>query len=260
MTQQTPSGRAAQQQFGRQAHLYAQSTAHRSGEGLDVLTQYMAMGSPHALSVDVGAGAGFTAFAASPYASHVLATDITPQMLDQTRRQARERGIANLGVMLTQAESLPFRDASVDMVTCRQAAHHFHNLPAALAEARRVLKPGGAFLFTDPVSPETDGEDRWLNNVEVRRDPSHVRDLRISEWRLLLAEAGLAVTHTSMARVYHEFNDWVRRAATPQQNIEPLRRDLLQAAPSVVEAFGIRHEDDTFYFYWDVLVARAVRQ
>ncbi len=259
MTQPTPAGRAAQEQFGRQAHLYAQSTAHRSGEGLDILTEHLAQGGRHDLIVDVGTGAGFTAFAAAPYAQRVIATDITPQMLAQARKLAGERGLDNVGALLAEAESLPLKDGSVDVVTCRQAAHHFHNLPRALAEARRILKPGGAFLFTDPVSPENDYDDWWLNDVEVRRDPTHIRDLRVSEWRALLAKTGFTVTHTAMARVYHEFNDWVRRANTPAQNVEPLRRDFQSARPSVVEAFGIRQEDGAFYYYWDVLVARAVR-
>jgi SAM-dependent methyltransferase len=259
MTQNAPSGRAAQEQFGRQAHLYAQSTAHRSGEGLDVLTQHLALGGVYDLVVDVGTGAGFTAFAAAPYAKAVLATDITPAMLAQARKLASERGLDNVGLIAVAAESLPFQGNSVDVVTCRQAAHHFYDLPKALTEVHRVLKPGGAFLFTDPVAPESDDDDRWMNDVEVRRDPTHIRDLRASEWHTLLARAGLTVTHTSMARVHLEFDDWVKRADTPPQLIEPLRRDFLNARPSVVQAFRIRREGGDFFFSWSVLVARAVK-
>ncbi|MBI4339251.1 MAG: class I SAM-dependent methyltransferase [Chloroflexi bacterium] len=259
MISPSSSARAAQEQFGRQAHLYAQSIAHLGGEGLEALTQYLALGS-YALVLDVGTGTGFTAFAASPFTRHVLATDVTPQMLAQARRLAAERGLSNVGVMAVEAESLPFQDGSVDIVTCRQAAHHFHDLPLAVAEAWRVLKQGGAYIFTDPVAPESDAEDQWMNNVELRRDPTHFRDLRASEWREVLFRVGFTLTHTSMTKVYLEFNDWVTRAATPAKNREPLRRDFLAAKPSVAAAFGIRSDGDAIHFAWDVLVARAVKE
>ncbi|MBI4201575.1 MAG: methyltransferase domain-containing protein [Chloroflexi bacterium] len=259
MTQEQPGSRAAQQQFGRQAHMYAQSAVLRSGEGLDTLADLLSLAAPYRLAVDVGAGAGFTAFAIAPHTGQVLATDIAPQMLAQTRKLAAERGITNITTLLAEAETLPFCDASVDLVTCRHAAHHFHDLPQALAQIQRILKPGGAFIFADPLAPGDDYDDRWLNDVEVRRDPTHVRDYRLSEWIALLAGAGLTLTHASMTKVHLEFNDWVLRSGTPPQNVEPLRRDFQNAGTSVVNAFGIQQEGDTLRYYWDVLVARTVK-
>lgn len=259
MTEARRSGRPAQQQFGRQAYFYAQSNAHRGGEGLEVLTQYLATGT-HDLIVDVGTGAGFTAFAAAPFARRVLATDITPEMLRQTRAQAKDRGVVNVDLVAAEAESLPFDDGSVDVVTCRQAAHHFHDLRRVLSEVQRVLKVGGAFIFTDPAAPEGDTEEEWMNDVEARRDLTHVRDLREAEWRDLLAASGFVVTQSTMTKVYLEFNDWVRRAGTPRENVVPLRTDFLAAPEPVVKAFGIRPEGDDIHFHWDVLVTRAAKR
>ena len=260
MTQQPPAGRAAQEQFGRQAHLYANSPTHRDGDGLDALAEYLGAGNSYQLIVDVGTGAGFTAFAAAPFARYVLATDITPQMLAQTRKLAAQRGLTNVGALLAQAESLPLRDASVDAVTCRLAAHHFHDLPRFVAEAHRVLKPGGLFLFTDTIAPEADYDDRWLNDVEVLRDPTHVRDLKASQWLALAAAVGFAVTHAARGRVYNEFNDWVGRAATPAQNIALLQALFRDARPSVRDAFGISTEGASYRYSWEVLMARAVKK
>ena len=50
----------------------------------------------------------------------------------------------------------------------------------------RVLEPGGAFIFTDPVAPDDDEVARWMNDVEVRRDDTHIRDLNAGEWRGLM--------------------------------------------------------------------------
>ena len=259
MSKEVSSARSAQEQFGRQARFYAESDAHRGGENLDALAAYAAIGR-YGTVVDLGTGAGFTAFALAPYSKYVLATDIAPGMLAQTRRLASERGVSNVGLLMAEAESLPFATGSLDAVSCRQAAHHFHDLPRAVEEIRRVLKPGAVFVLSDSVAPEGDYEALWMNDVEVRRDATHQTDLKPSGWRSLLANVGLEITHWSMAKVYLEFNNWVRRSATPREKIECLRRDFLSAPASVVEAFGIQPEGQAINFHWDALVLRAVKQ
>lgn len=253
------SARPAQEQFGRQASSYAQSPAHRQGESLEAVTEYAALGR-YARGVDLGTGPGFTAFALSPYCGHVLATDIASGMLLQARRLAAERNLKNVGLMMVEAESLPFASDSLDIVSSRQAAHHFHDLGSAVKEVWRVLKPGAPFILSDPAAPEGDREADWMNNVELRRDATHQRDRKVAEWNRLLGEMGFGVTHWCMAKVYLEFNDWARRAATPQEEVESLRRDFLSAPASVVAAFGIQHQGEEIRFHWDVLVFRAVKR
>ncbi len=257
--QETPSSKAAREQFGRQAGFYAQSIAHRHGEGLELLTEYAALGR-YRRAVDLGTGPGFTAFIMSPYSEYVVATDIAPQMLSQAKRLAAERGIANVGQMMVEAESLPFASDSLDLVTSRQAAHHFYDLARAVKEAWRVLKPGAPLILTDPAAPEDDSLTAWMNDIEVRRDPTHQRDRKVSEWRKLLEEVGFQMTHAAMAKVHLEFNDWVRRAGTREAEVEPLRRDFLSASDSVKAAFGIHSEGEDIRFHWEVLVFRAVKQ
>ncbi|MSQ22270.1 MAG: class I SAM-dependent methyltransferase [Dehalococcoidia bacterium] len=135
------SARPAQDQFGRQAAFYAESVTFRHGESLDAVAEFAALGR-YARVVDLGTGPGFTAFIMAPYSQHVLATDIAPGMLVQARRLMAGRRLDNVGLMLAEAESLPFTPDSLDAVTSRQAAHHFHALPRAVAEVWRVLKPG----------------------------------------------------------------------------------------------------------------------
>ena len=256
MTEQNRSARPAQAQFSRQAAFYAQSIAHRHGEGLDVVTEFAALGR-YGKVVDLGTGPGFTAFLMAPYSNYVMATDIAPGMLAQARRLSAERHLANVGLMMVEAESLPFASNALDAVTSRQAAHHFHDLPRAVADMARVLKPGAPLILSDPAAPEGSFEAGWMNDVEVRRDATHIKDRKVSQWNGLLAEVGFHVTHYSMAKVYLEFNDWVKRAATPQHEVEPLRRDFLAAPATVKSAFGIQRDGDDITFHWDVLVFRA---
>lgn len=74
----------------------------------------------------------------------IVATDLNQPMLDQ----AAAIGVAR-PVEWRQADAmrLPFTDASFDAVVCQFGAMFFPDKPTAFAEARRVLKPGGAFIF-----------------------------------------------------------------------------------------------------------------
>lgn len=256
---QTPlPAEAARDQFGRQAELYAVSAPHSSGESLEMIAGYAAL-RHYGLAVDLGTGTGFTAFAVAPYADHVLATDIAAPMLAQARRLAGERGLANVAFALAEAEGLPFASGSLDAVASRTAAHHFHDLAQAAREIQRVLRPGGVFLLSDTVAPESDAVDAWMNDVEMRRDTSHQRNLKPSQWRILLEALGLTITHQALTLTHLEFDDWVRRSATPAEEVERLRRDVLAAPAEVKEAFGIRQEAEATHFHWDNLVVRAVK-
>ena len=74
----------------------------------------------------------------------IVATDLNPAMLEEARRQGTRRPVE---WRPADAMSLPFPDASFDCVVCQFAAMFFPDKAQAFAEARRVLAPGGVFLF-----------------------------------------------------------------------------------------------------------------
>jgi ubiquinone/menaquinone biosynthesis C-methylase UbiE len=82
----------------------------------------------------------------------VVATDLTEGMAAKAAELAAARGLTNFETKSADAESLPFDDASFDLVTCRLAFHHFPNARQALSEFARVLKPDGALGFTDNIT------------------------------------------------------------------------------------------------------------
>jgi ubiquinone/menaquinone biosynthesis C-methylase UbiE len=77
----------------------------------------------------------------------VVATDLVPQMLEAARQNAAAQGLDNLEFRMADAEALPFSDAEFDCVTCRFGIMFFPDIPKAMAEIRRVLKPGGRVCF-----------------------------------------------------------------------------------------------------------------
>lgn len=77
----------------------------------------------------------------------VVGTDLVPEMLEAARENAAAQGLSNMEFRVADAEHLPFSDGEFDRVTCRFGIMFFPDIPKALAEIRRVLKPGGRVCF-----------------------------------------------------------------------------------------------------------------
>jgi ubiquinone/menaquinone biosynthesis C-methylase UbiE len=183
---------AAQRVFTSRAAFYATSSIHTERGVLEQVAEW-ARCEPGWLALDVATGAGHTAFAVAERVRHVVATDLTVAMLEQAVGLARERGIANVTYAAGDAHALPFADGTFDLVTSRRAPHHFSRIGVALAEFRRVLRPGGRIVIDDRSVPEDDVVDRVMNTLDTYHDESHVRQYRPSEWRAMLSEAGFEV-------------------------------------------------------------------
>ncbi len=250
---------SAQRMFGSQASMYATSQVHIHDNRLTTLQRMIAETPAPRRAIDLGTGAGFTAFAAAEYAGLVVASDLTLEMLLETRRIAGDRGLHNVGLCQNRAEELPFATDSIDLVTCRAAGHHFSDLGAAFDEIHRILKPGGSLVMADSVSPEDDALADWYNDVELRRDFSHVENRKVSVLLQMLEDRGLKVVEQFDERTYMTFNDWVKRTATPDAEVASLRRDFLSATPHARETFLIKQQGDDIAFAWPSLVFRAVK-
>lgn len=111
------------------------------------LAQRTVAGSPNAI-LETAAGTGVVARALGarlPACARYVVTDLNQPMLDHAaKRQAMDEGIA---WRQADALNLPFEDASFDAVCCQFGVMFFPDRVAGYAEARRVLRPGGRFLF-----------------------------------------------------------------------------------------------------------------
>lgn len=194
MLQGTETARA---QFGRRAAAYTASKSHAGWKDLARMVQLLApTGAEEAL--DVATGTGHTALALAPHCRAVTGLDPTPEMLREAEQLAAQRAIINVRFVQGAAEQLPFDDHSFDIVTVRRAPHHFQSIPRALAEMRRVLRPGGTLLVIDQITPDDPDGSALLEAMERRRDPSHVRALTVDEWRAALTAAGFAIRHVEV--------------------------------------------------------------
>lgn len=96
--------------------------------------------------LELAAGPGGTGLAAASIVGdtgRIISTDFSPTMVDIARRRGAELGLTNVDFRVMDAEQIGLEDDSVDGVLCRFGYMLMPDPPAALAETRRVLKPGG---------------------------------------------------------------------------------------------------------------------
>jgi ArsR family transcriptional regulator len=116
---------------------------------------------------DIGCGEGYLTVEASRWASRVIAIDRSATVLKRARALATRRRVRNVIWKRGELDKLPLRDESVDVALLSQALHHAADPGRALAEAARVVVPGGRVLVLDLRQHDENWVrhrlgDRWL--------------------------------------------------------------------------------------------------
>ncbi len=104
---------------------------------------------PRGRYCDLGIGDGLLTLMLAEVATTVTAVDISAEMLGALDARARTKGFSNLELVEGDIEDLPLPDASHDVVVASQALHHAASPAKCLAEAKRILVPGGRLLVID---------------------------------------------------------------------------------------------------------------
>ncbi len=104
---------------------------------------------PPLVIADLGAGEGVVAQLLAQRAERVIAVDSSEKMVEFGADLARKHGLGNLEYRLGDLEDLPIESGSVDVAFFSQSLHHAPHPERALAEAYRILKPGGRIAVLD---------------------------------------------------------------------------------------------------------------
>jgi len=231
--------RQARARFGAAADRYVRDRIHVEGDELGRLIELARLTGVERV-LDVATGGGHTALAFAPHVREVVALDLTPAMLEAAARFLGDQGVRNVSFRLGDAEALPFGECEFDVVTARYAPHHFPRPSRFLAEAARVLRPGGRLAMFDNMAPEDDELDAFLNRLEVWRDPSHFRAHRSSEWRQWMEAAAFSVEAADpLVRKRYDFDEWTSKQSMPLAEKDALERWLQAATPRCREFFAV---------------------
>jgi ubiquinone/menaquinone biosynthesis C-methylase UbiE len=105
-------------------------------------------------ALEIGSGTGYFSLnlVQQGLIGKLTATDISPGMLTQLASTATTLRLTDVTTVVTEAETLPFEDASFDLVLGHAVLHHIPDLDRAFAEFRRVLRPGGYIVFAGEPS------------------------------------------------------------------------------------------------------------
>jgi ubiquinone/menaquinone biosynthesis C-methylase UbiE len=200
------------------------SLGYRETSGLDVL--------------DVGNGQGIDLFHYASSGAHATGIDLTPRHCELARAHLAAMGV-EAEVVNGDAERLPFEDASFDRVSSNGVLHHTPDMPAALREIRRVLRPGGEARI---VVYNRSSLHYWLNQVLLQGIiRGQLLEERSMEGVLSRGVEVSSVGARPLVRVY-----------SPRQ----MRRLLREAGFSSVTT-SVRHYQRSDTFVTDILAPRV---
>ena len=186
--------------WSERAEAYRESDAHREGRDLELFAEW----AEGTTALDVATGGGNVARVLAAKGLEVVTIDSAPGMKP---------------TVISRAEEIPFADATFDVVACRVAAHHFQDPANALGEMARVSR--NLVLVSDNLYLGEDGEE-----ADKLRDPTHVRNYSEDEWRRMFDEAGLEVEAFELEDKRIDYEAWLDRSGTPEEDRVRIRELL----------------------------------
>lgn len=145
--------------------------------------------------LDLGCGNGWATRLLAGFAGRgrVVGIDISDEMVELARASSKE--FENVEFRVGSAERLPFDDGEFTHAFSMESLYYYDDVPAALSEVRRVLKPNGLFAAVVDLYKENEPSRQWIEQLRV---PVHL--LGVEDYRSLFKEAGF--TEVTDKRLY----------------------------------------------------------
>jgi ArsR family transcriptional regulator len=179
------------------------------GRSWEAIGQMLFLLTPHVRIADLGAGDGTLSRLLARQAESVHCVDNSPRMVQVGRALAKKEHLRNLTYVLGNIEKVPLPDRSIDLALLSQALHHAENPRQALAEAFRILKPGGRLLILD------------------------LRAHRFEKARELYADRWLGFKE-------NELHDWIEEAGFSQSEVRVVAKEVKEPCFETILATGMK--------------------
>jgi ArsR family transcriptional regulator len=179
------------------------------GRSWEAIGQMLFLLTPRVRIADLGAGDGTLSRLLARQAESVHCVDNSPRMVQVGRALAKKEHLRNLTYILGNIEKVPLPDRSIDLALLSQALHHAENPRLALAEAFRILKPGGRLLILD------------------------LRAHRFEKARELYADRWLGFKE-------NELHDWIEEAGFRQSEVRVVAKELKEPCFETILATGMK--------------------
>lgn len=138
-------------------------------------------GLAHCLSaehaVDIGCGEGELTLLLAKSCHKVSAVDLSPKMLSQVTKRAKELNLDNVRTAIGDIDALPFEDQSTDLVFMSQVLHHSPQPQQAIKELDRIIAPQGRFVIIDLIQHQQEWMREKLGDLWLGFNPEDILKL-----------------------------------------------------------------------------------
>jgi SAM-dependent methyltransferase len=243
-------------QFTRQAVPFSTAPGIKDERALELLVEASGAGRDDVV-LDVACGPGLVVRAFAQVAREAVGIDVTPAML----ARAREVNAGRPNVRFDHGDvlPLPYADGTFSIVVSRFAFHHFQDPGAVLAEMRRVCRPGGRVVVCDLTASDDPAKARAFHEIEMLRDPSHVRALTRAELDGLFPMAGLPAPSPSYYSLAFELEGLLSRSFPRPEDVARIRAAYAASVDGDTLGLGSYRHGDEIRAAYPVVILVAMR-
>lgn len=193
-------------QFSKQAVPFSNIPEHGDKLVFDLIIKIVGAKSDDNV-LDVACGPGLMTSAFAKVVKNIKGIDMTPEMINRAKEIQEENRLINMSWDIGDAFSLPYENNLFSLVITRYSFHHYLEPEKAAAEMKRVCSPGGKVAIIDVSTPAE--KQKYYDEVEKIRDPSHTKALTPEEFMKVVESAGLVNIKTGFYRLARELESQI---------------------------------------------------
>ena len=187
--------------------------------------------------LDLGTGSGYLAFAIAKEnpSNKVIGLDIVENTLKRNSEKAKQQNLSNLQFVAYDGIKLPFKDESIDVIYSRYALHHFPDIHYTFSELKRVLKPKGRIVLSDPT-PNDNDKSGFVDEYMKKKTDGHVKFYTKTEFEELAKENKFKIILNVMSEIRF-----------PRESVDVYTDLLIEFDKEIVDGYNIQIIQDQIY-------------